>query len=141
MDYLKVKVSFTYSMFDARGLLKLGRFSGEDLAFSSWWSSLSGKTSVSRRMDRLIDMATDAKRAMRPKTLVIPPLLLSLSQILLLRLSPEICRLPHSGIRREDCEGTSYYSTIFETSIAVSKLTSVGFFTLLEWITWWVWPN
>ena len=34
LDYLKVKVSFTVSMLKAMGLVKLGRFSAEDLDIS-----------------------------------------------------------------------------------------------------------
>ena len=62
----KVKVSFLASILDARGLVKLGRFPGEELNLSSWWISLATKISVYGRMDLVSNMATDAKRAMRP---------------------------------------------------------------------------
>ena len=45
------------------------------------------------------------------------------------------------GIRREDCEGTSWYSPISESSVAASGLISVGFCALLELLTWWVCPS
>ena len=62
MAYFNVKVSFTSSVFDTRGLVKLGVSYGEDLVLSSWWSSLASKISVSGRMDLVVYMATDAKR-------------------------------------------------------------------------------
>ena len=68
MESLKLKVSFTSSMLEDRGLVNLGRFSGEDLDLSSWWSSLAVKLAVSGRMNLVADMATDAKREMRPNT-------------------------------------------------------------------------
>ena len=69
MDSLKANVSFTSSMFDTRGLVKLGILSGEYLALYSWCSILSAKLSVSIRMDLVSDMTTDANIAMRPNTL------------------------------------------------------------------------
>ena len=62
MDSLKVKVSFTSSMFYARGLVKLGRLSGEDLDFYSLWISLAAKLVVDGRMDLLSDMSTYVKK-------------------------------------------------------------------------------
>ena len=58
-----MKVSFTASMLEDRGLVKLGRFYGEDLDFSSWWRILTEKISVSGIMELLSDIATDAYRA------------------------------------------------------------------------------
>ena len=46
MDYLKVKVSFSFSMFETRRLVKLGKLSGEDLDLSSWWSILDSKIAL-----------------------------------------------------------------------------------------------
>ena len=63
------------------------------------------------------------------------------SWIILLRLNPEMRRFAYSRIRREDCEGTSYTSTIGEARVSASMLTSVGFCTLLEWITGWLRPR
>ena len=61
-----MKVLLPASMLEARGLVKLGRFYGDDLALSSCWNSLDAKLAVYGRMDLLADMATGAKRAMRP---------------------------------------------------------------------------
>ena len=66
MDYLKVKVSFTTYILEARGFTKLGRLSEEDSALSSWCISLAAKLAVSERMDLVTDMAIDTNRAMRP---------------------------------------------------------------------------
>ena len=59
---MKVKVSFPASMLDARGLVKLGRFYGEDLDLSSWWISLDEKLDIFVIMDLVEYMATDTKR-------------------------------------------------------------------------------
>ena len=61
-----MKVSFPASVLDARGLVKLGRFYGEDLDLSSWWISLDEKLSLSERMDFVADMAIDEKKEIRP---------------------------------------------------------------------------
>ena len=53
---------------EARGLLKLGRFSGEDLGIYLWWSSLAAKFVDSGIMDVVSDMSTYAKMTMGPKT-------------------------------------------------------------------------
>ena len=79
MAYLKVKVSFPSFMFDTRGLVKLGRSSVEELALSSWWSSLAAKLTVSSRMELVSDTAADTKRKMRANTLGVPFSFLSLS--------------------------------------------------------------
>ena len=63
---------FTSSILENRGLVKLGRFSGEDLALSSWWSSLATKLAVSGIMDLVVDMEIYVKRPMRPNNLVLP---------------------------------------------------------------------
>ena len=49
---------FTSSMFNTRGLVKLGIFSREKLDLSSWWCSFSGKIAVSRRMELVEEMDT-----------------------------------------------------------------------------------
>ena len=48
-------------MLDARGLVKLGKLSTEDLALSSWWLILAAKLAVYGRMNLVADMATDVK--------------------------------------------------------------------------------
>ena len=48
--------------------MKLWRFSGEDLALSSWWSILDAKLAVSGRMDLMEDIAGDENREMRSNT-------------------------------------------------------------------------
>ena len=50
-------------------------------------------------------------------------------------------RFAYYGIRREDCEGMSCYYTPGEASVTASRLTSVVFFTLLGWLTWWIRPR
>ena len=79
MDYLNVKVSLPASMLETRWLEKLRRLSGEDLALSSWWSSLVEETAFYGRMDLVIDMATDVKREMRLNTFGMPFIILYLS--------------------------------------------------------------
>ena len=79
MDYLKMKVLFTNSMLEVRGLVKLERLSGEDLDFYSWWIRLSEKLAFSGRMYLVTDMAKDTKREIRPNTLGLPSLFLYLS--------------------------------------------------------------
>ena len=68
MDSLKAKLSFTASMLESSGLLKLGRFSGEELALSSWRISLYVKITIMGRMDLAADMAKDVKKDIRSKT-------------------------------------------------------------------------
>ena len=53
--------------------------------------------------------------------------LFSFSWILLLCLNPKIRRFVYSGIRQDDCEGTSCSSPLVEASVAASRLTSVVF--------------
>ena len=59
MDYLKVKFSSPSSKLDARGLVNLGRLSGEDICISSWWIRLDKKIAVTGSMSLLVDMNTD----------------------------------------------------------------------------------
>ena len=118
------------------GLVNLGRFSGEDLAISSWWRILASKLAVSGRMYLVAAMAKYAKRAMRPNKFGMTFSLLSLSLIILIRLNPEVRRFAYYGISREDCEGTSCYYKIGEAIFAAPRLTSVGFCALLEWLIW-----
>ena len=78
-DLLEVNLSYPASILEARGLVKLGRFSGDYLALSSWWITLAEKLAVSGKMDLVEDIATDANRERRSKTLGIPSLIFSLS--------------------------------------------------------------
>ena len=57
MATLKVKVSFTDSMLETRGLLKFGGLFGEDLYLSSCWSSLAARIDISGRIDLVAEMA------------------------------------------------------------------------------------
>ena len=59
MDYLKVKFSSPSSILYAVGLVNLGRLSGEDIYFSSWWIRLDKKIAVTGSMSLLVDMDTD----------------------------------------------------------------------------------
>ena len=128
---LKVKVLFTDSMFEDRGLAKLGIFSGEDLALSSWWSRLAGKLSVFGIMDLVVDMATDKKRETKKNTLGITFPLLYFYWILLLRHNPKMRRFSYYGIRLYDCEGMSCSSPLGEASVAAYSLISIWLCTLL----------
>ena len=67
-----MRVSYPASILEYRGLVKLGRLSGEELYLSSWWRILDGKLAVSGRMELVTDMATDEKRAMRPNNFGMP---------------------------------------------------------------------
>ena len=58
MDSLKVKVSSPSSILDARGLVRLGMFSVEDIYFSSFWIRLDKQISVPWSMNLLGDMYT-----------------------------------------------------------------------------------
>ena len=104
-DLLEVNLSYPASILEARGLVKLGRFSGDYLALSSWWIILSEKLVVSVRMELVTDMSTDVKRQMRPNTFGVPFPLSSFCWIFLLRLNPEMRGFVYYGVRREDCEG------------------------------------
>ena len=86
-------------------------------------------------------MATDAKKSMSPNNFSMPFLFLYLSWILLLCLNPEMWRCAYYAIRREYCEGTLCSFPLSESSVVASRLTSVGFCTLLEWLTWWISPR
>ena len=79
VDSLKVKFLFPCSIFETRGFVKLGVFSGEKLALTSCWSILAAKPAVFGRMDLVVYMDTDAKSTMRPNTLGMQSTLLSLS--------------------------------------------------------------
>ena len=79
MATLKVKVSFTDSMLETRGLLKFGGLFGEDLYLSSCWSSLAARIDISGRIDLVAEMATDEKRIMRSNNFCVPSPLLYFS--------------------------------------------------------------
>ena len=57
----------------------MGRFFGEYLALSSWWSSLAAKIFVSSIMELVEDIAKDKNREMIPKTLGVPSIFLYIS--------------------------------------------------------------
>ena len=59
---MKVKVSFHSYMFETRGLVKLGRLSGEDLYLYTWWTRLATKLGVYGIMNVVKNMSTDANR-------------------------------------------------------------------------------
>ena len=70
MDYLNVKLYFPVSMLEARGLVKFGRFSEEELALYSFCISLDAKLAVSGILGLVADMVTYAKKKLRPNTFV-----------------------------------------------------------------------
>ena len=72
-------MSFTHSMFEAMGLVKLGILSGEDWTLSSLWSILASKLAVSGRLDSVSEISTDANVAMRPDSLGMPFIFLYIS--------------------------------------------------------------
>ena len=74
-----MKLSFSSSVFDTRGLVKLGRLSGDYLTLSSCWISLTKKLAIYERMDLVAEMVTYLKRTMRPNTLGMISHFLSLS--------------------------------------------------------------
>ena len=67
-----------------------------------------------------------------------PYTFLSSSLISLLGLTPEMRKFAYSGIRREDCEGTLFYSPLVESRVAASRLTSVRFCALLDCLDRWL---
>ena len=79
VDSLKVKVPFTPSMFESRGLLKLGILYGWDWTLSSLWSILASKLAVFGRLDSVSEISTDANVAMRPNSLGMPFIFLYIS--------------------------------------------------------------
>ena len=104
-------------------------------------SSLYVKLSVSVRMDFLENMDTDAKRGIRPKTLGLTYLFLSISWIILLHLSPEMRIFAYPKISWEEFEYTLWSSLIGESSVDAYRLTYIGFYTLLTCLTWWICPS
>ena len=134
VDSLRGRVSFPFSFLDVRGLVKLGRLSGKYIILCT-------KLAVYWIMGLVEDRTTDAKREMRPKTPGLPYVFLSISYILLLFLITEMRRFKDYGIQQEDCKGIVCSSPIGESSFAASRLTSVGFCTLLKWLNWWFCPR
>ena len=102
---------------------------------------LGWKLDVSGRMDLVADIDTDAERETRSNILGMQFHLLYFSWIILLHLNPEMRRFAYYVIRRYDCEVTLCSSPLGEDRIASSKLISVGFGTLLDWLTWWLRPR
>ena len=99
------------------------------------------KIAVSGRMGLVEDMAKYVNREMMPNNLDLTFSLLYLTWSILLHLNPEVQRFAYSGMRHEDFEGTPCSSPLGEASVAAYRLTSVWFFTQLEWITWWIRPR
>ena len=99
--------------------------------FPKWCIILAENLTVYGIIDFVEDMSTDANREMRPKILGMPYLLLSLSLIIFISLSPEMLTLAYYRIEREDCEVTTCSSPLGEAIISASRLTSVGSCTLL----------
>ena len=108
-------------MFEARGLAKLGGLPGDNLVLSSWWNVLAEKLDDSVIMDLVEDMATDAKRKMRPNTFGMPFTFLYFSLSIILLLNSEMWRFAYYGIRREDYEGKLCTSPLSKSNIDVSK--------------------
>ena len=69
MDSLNVKLIFTASVLEVRGLVKLGMFYVDYLAVSSWYIRLPEKLSIFVIMELVEVMATYAKRAISPNKL------------------------------------------------------------------------
>ena len=89
------------------------------------------KNVIYGRMKLVLDMATDVNGEMTPDTFVISfPLL-----CFLLHLNPEMQRFAYCVIRQEDCEGMLFSSLLGESRVAESRLISVVFCTLLDWLT------
>ena len=78
MASLKLKVSLLAYTLEDRGLVKLGKLSGEDLDIYFWCRILDVKLAISVIMDLVSDMATDVKMEMSPRTLGISSLFLYL---------------------------------------------------------------
>ena len=91
-------------------------------------------------MDLVAVMDTYAKRATSPNIFGMP-LLSFISWIIFLHLNPEVRRFSYSGMRWEECKSTSCSSPLGESSVATSRLKSVGFFSPLWWLTWWLYPT
>ena len=87
MYYLNIQVLLTAYKLEDRGLVKLGKVSGEDLNLYLWWSRLAENFTFSGSMDLVTDMATYApfgylKCILRLGVLYNPP---SLAQKALMR--------------------------------------------------------
>ena len=68
------------------------------------------------------------------------PLLSCLSWIILLLLNPGVHSFAYSGWRREEYEVPLCSSPIGESIVSAFRLISLGFFSPLWWITWWICP-
>ena len=100
MFSLKVKLSLPDSLLEYSGLVKFGRFSGEELALSSRWNILDAKNNVYERMELVAYMGTYARRKMRPNTLSTKFHFSYFSLTILLHLNNEMQRFTYSGISR-----------------------------------------
>ena len=61
--------------------------------------------------------------------------------LFLLHLNPEMMMFAYYGIRWDEFEGTSCYSSLGESSVAPFRLILVRFCTLFEWLTLWLRPR
>ena len=50
-------------------------------------------------------------------------------------------RFTYPRIKWEDYECKLWYYPLRESSAATSRLTQIDFCTLLNWLTWWLWPS
>ena len=91
--------------------------------------------SVSGIMYLVADMATDAKRVMREKNWACHLSYCIFTDFLII-IIPEMCTFEYSEIRHEDCEGMLGFSRLIESRVSASRLTSLGFYTLLNCLTW-----
>ena len=97
---------------------------------------MDAKLAVSDIIYLVSDIATDAKRSIRPNILVFPYLFLSLSCTHFLYLIPEMRRSAYYGLMWEGCEVTPFSSSLGETNIYAYRLTSVGSCTILKCLAW-----
>ena len=96
------------------------------------------KFSVSGIMYLLSNMYIYVKISMSPNTLGVKFPFFSLSWIIFLCLNTEMRSFAYYWIRRGDCEVTLCSYPLGEASVSESRLILVVFFTLSEWITWWI---
>ena len=92
-------------------------------------------------MDLVTDMDSDVKKAMRPNVFGITFCPSHLSWIIFHCLNPEVRSFTYSVMMRKDYEGTSCYVPLGESSVSASRSTSVGFWSILERLTWWLYPR
>ena len=140
MASLKVKVSFPASMLEARGLVKLGRLSREDLYLYSWWSILDPKLAVSvKNILGVIhgDIREEDNEAKYVWYAFPYCLYLEFFCFTLILKCGGLYILGLGGRTVKTCCA----SPLGEANVAASRSTSVGFSTLLECLTWCILPR